>query len=104
MQFEELFDPKGLVESKVLTNLYDEYLETWVGEHWLQPKYLPEGFKVRNLRILPRYFKFKIDNKNEHSNSFFSMEQEIEKNITFKFCNLLIQKIKVLKHSLQIGH
>ena len=53
LQFEELFDPKGLVESKVLTNLYDEYLETWVGENWLQPKYLPEGFKVRNLYYLP---------------------------------------------------
>ena len=45
LQFEELFDPKGLIESKVLTSLYDEYLETWVGDHWLQPKHLPEGFK-----------------------------------------------------------
>ena len=49
LQFEELFDPKGLIESKVLTSLYDEYLETWVGDHWLQPKYLPEGFKVRKI-------------------------------------------------------
>ena len=45
LQFEELFDPKELIESKVLTSLYDEYLETWVGDHWLQPKHLPEGFK-----------------------------------------------------------
>ena len=56
MQFEELFDPKGLIESKVLTSLYDEYLETWVGEHWLQPKHLPEGFKVRQISQFRNFF------------------------------------------------
>merc|ERR1739844_678554 len=36
-----------------LTNAYDQYLEDWVGDYWLQPKYLPDGFKykARNRKI-----------------------------------------------------
>ena len=46
LQFEVLDSPSDSSLKNQLTNAYDEYLENWVGDYWLQPKYLPKGFKV----------------------------------------------------------
>jgi hypothetical protein len=51
LQFEVISssdDVKGLLTQQ-LTNCYDEYLEDWVGDYWVQPKHLPAGFVVSSL-------------------------------------------------------
>merc|ERR1712141_568198 len=45
LQFEEIHHPTE--SKKLLTDMYDEYLENWVGDYWSQPKYLPDGFKYK---------------------------------------------------------
>ena len=51
VQFEVLSSPTNSKWTTELTDIYDKYLEDWVGDYWLQPKYLPEGFKVINPKI-----------------------------------------------------
>jgi len=53
LQFEVLSSPTNPKLTTELTDIYDKYLEEWVGDYWLQPKYLPEGFKykARNRKI-----------------------------------------------------
>jgi len=53
VQFEVLSSPTNSKWTTELTDIYDKYLEDWVGDYWLQPKYLPEGFKykARNRKI-----------------------------------------------------
>ena len=46
MQFEVLDSLSNPSLTTTLTDVYDQYLEDWVGDYWLQPKFLPEGFKV----------------------------------------------------------
>ena len=46
MQFEILDSISDPSLTTTLTDVYDQYLEDWVGDYWLQPKFLPEGFKV----------------------------------------------------------
>ena len=52
VQFEVLSSPTNSKWTTELTDIYDKYLEDWVGDYWLQPKYLPEGFKVHTLKSI----------------------------------------------------
>ena len=52
MQFEVLDSLSDPSLTTTLTDVYDQYLEDWVGDYWLQPKFLPEGFKVTMYSIL----------------------------------------------------
>ena len=54
VQFEVLSSPTNSKWTTELTDIYDKYLEDWVGDYWLQPKYLPEGFKVLKPSVRPK--------------------------------------------------
>ena len=54
VQFEVLSSPTNSKWTTELTDIYDKYLEDWVGDYWLQPKYLPEGFKVLKSSVWPK--------------------------------------------------